>query len=181
MDAMEDVDLLSEWVLDLDNLPIDYKTGQRIDYDHITSRFENANLTFPASSTRPSAVLDYEVPAFYHQISRADTWKTLLAVANYLAKDRVQDEAAASASILGPRDFMNAFVFLTRRSDVPAGIFQDLRNVTQQLRLKMEEMATEARKLLTAAREQGMEAEEIKRRELSLALYIVEDPDPLEN
>ena len=177
----EDVDLLSEWVLDLDNLPLDYKTGQRIDYDHITSRFENANLTLPASSTRPSAVLDYEVPAFYHQISRADTWKTLLAVANYLAKDRVQDEAAASASILGPRDFMNAFVFLTRRSDVPAGIFQDLRNVTQQLRLKMEEMATEARKLLTAAREQGMEAEEIKRRELSLALYIVEDPDPLEN
>ena len=172
--VQETVELPAEWIEALGKLPETYFAGRRTDPTHVTSRFEEAKLNVPASKTCPEAISRFHVPSFYLMISRKDTWKVLLAVATYLGRDRIK-EGMAPERVLGPRDFLNAFVFVSDQTGVPVAIFRELENITQQLTDMMREATREVQKLLTSARAGDAEEEEIRRMEQMLVAYALDD------
>ena len=172
----EIVELPQDWIDALGRLPEAYFAGRRTDPNHVTSRFEQAKLDVPASKTCPEAISRFHVPSFYLMISRKDTWGVLLAVATYLGRDRIKEDMTPER-VLGPRDFLNAFVFVSGQGGVPTAVFRELESITQLLADMMQEAARDVQKLLNSARADDAAEEEIRRMEQLLVAYALDDEE----
>ena len=118
----------------------------------------------------------YKVPRFYFLITRTETWKLLREVAIKIAASRFVDDQTSPQSVLQVRDFLNAFVFLRKQSDVTAAIGQELRRIETTIREKMQSHALDINKLIKSAREAGDESD-AQKLERDLAKYVVPEED----
>ena len=173
---IEDIQLPQSWVNEIELLSEDHRAGQRVNVSHVTTKFQETELNIPDNKEAPEDMKQYKVPRFYFLITRTETWKLLREVAIKIAASRFVDDQTSPQSVLQVRDFLNAFVFLRKQSDVTAAIGQELRRIETTIREKMQSHALDINKLIKSAREAGDESD-AQKLERDLAKYVVPEED----